>query len=108
MQLVDGRIADKIGDKKICRIVVEIPRFGKLLFHAQFHQHDVVGNGSRFFLVVRNKDGRNTAFTLYSADLFSHFHPQLGIQVGERFIQKQEFRPFHQSPGNGNTLLLAA
>ena len=42
------------------------------------------------------------------ADFSAQFHPDLGIQRGERFIQQQYLRLNGQSPRQRNPLLLSA
>ena len=37
-----------------------------------------------------------------------HLHAQLGVKVGERFVEQEHLRLFHDGPANGDPLALAA
>ena len=51
---------------------------------------------------------RDAQALLDAANLGAHLHPQLGIQIGQRLVEKQHTRLHHQCTGQGNTLLLSA
>ena len=79
-----------------------------MLDHATAHHRNAVGYRHGFLLVMGNIYGGDTHIVL---DLFNdcaHFHPQLGIQVGQGLVHEQYVRLDAQRPGKRHTLLLAA
>ena len=53
-------------------------------------------------------DHRDFQLALNLLDLKAHTHAQLGVQVRQRFVQKQELGLPDQRPPQGHALLLAA
>ena len=98
----------ELGDEWCCRRAVDILRPCYLLELAGAHHGDTVGHGERFFLVVRDVDGRDPELLLELADLGAHLHAQLGVEVGERFVEQQDLGLDHQAAGDGDALELAA
>lgn len=56
--------ADKTGDKQVFWLFIDFTRRAVLLNHAITHYHDTIGHGERFFLIVSDKNKRDTEFTL--------------------------------------------
>ena len=50
----------------------------------------------------------NTEFLLHRPYFVTHLHPQFGIQVGEGLVKEKDPWFHSHSPGQANTLLLAA
>ena len=100
--------AHELGDERCCRRAVDILRPCDLLELAGAHHGDAVGHGERFFLVVRDVDGRDLELLLELADLGAHLHAQLGVEVGERLVEQQDLGLDHQAAGDGDALELAA
>ncbi|MNT17657.1 hypothetical protein D3C72_1528180 [compost metagenome] len=57
---------------------------------------------------MRDHDGGGSDLALDAAQLELHFLAQLGIQVGQRFVQQQHRRPDHQGARQRHALPLAA
>ena len=53
-------------------------------------------------------DGGDAHLLLDAADLRAHGHAELGVQVGQRLVKKQDAWLHHQRPGQRHALLLAA
>ena len=104
---VDGRRAQKFCHKKIHGRIVNRLRLADLLYHAVPHDHDQVGDGHGFLLIVGDEYGGDAGGLLDAADLLPGLEPQTGVQIGKGFVQQQNSRHFHQRPGNGHALLLA-
>ncbi len=62
----------------------------------------------RFFLIVGDHHRRQAELALQGADLDAHFQAQLGIQVGQRFVEQQHVGSDHDRAGQRDPLLLAA
>ena len=55
-----------------------------------------------------DEHGGDPGFPLDPADLLPGLQPEPRVQIGQGFIQQQDPRHLHQSPCDGNSLLLAA
>ncbi len=98
----------EFGDERCCWRAVDILRPCDLLELAGAHHGDTVGHGERFFLVVRDVDGRDLELLLELADLGTHLHAQLCVEVGKRFVEQQHLGLDHEATGDGDALKLAA
>ena len=78
-----------------------------MLQHTVFHYRDAAAQGHGLDLVVRDVDAGDTADLVQALDLGAHFHSQLGIEIGQRFIEKKELRVACQRPSHGHALALA-
>ena len=67
-----------------------------------------VGKHQGLGLVMGDKEHGHPGFRLNGLDKLAHALTQGGIQVAERFIQKQDGRFQHQGPRDRHPLLLAA
>ncbi|KAG0935976.1 hypothetical protein G6F31_015829 [Rhizopus arrhizus] len=77
------------------------------LFHAALvHHHDAVRQRQRFGLVVRHQNGGGADRALDAAQFQLHFLAQLGIQIGQRFVQQQHAGPDDQRARQRHALLL--
>ena len=81
------RLSHKRGDKQILRFAVNFNRFIDLLDFPFIHDGDPVGNRQRFFLIVRDVNRCDAGLLLNMPDDAAHFHAQLGVQVGQRFVE---------------------
>ena len=92
------KVADGLGVQLLGRA---------LLFDAALvHQHDAVGHGQRFFLIVRDHDAGDAQLALQRADLAAQLGAHLGIEGRQRLVQQQHARLGRQRPGQGHALLL--
>ena len=85
----DVERADEGGDKARARPVVDLEGRADLLGLALVHDDDAVGDRQRLFLVVRHEDRGDAEILLDRADLLAERHAHLGVERGERLIEKQ-------------------
>ena len=107
------RRADKPGDKHIFRLVVEIVRGINLHNVAELHHADAVAHGHRFRLIVGDVDGgrrfaRFFQLLMQIGNADPHRGAQLGVKVGERFVEQEDVRFFDDRPAHRHALRLAA
>ena len=98
----------KPGDEYVGRFVVQLLRCGALLDAAVLHHRDPVPHRHRLGLVVRDVQGGDPELVLQGVDLGAHLHPELGVQVGQRFVHQERLRLPDDSPAHGDPLPLAA
>jgi len=79
-----------------------------LLNAAVVHNGQPVGNGQRFFLVVRDKNRGQAKPLLQRPDFFAHLDPQFGIQIRQWFVEQKHLGLNRQRPRNRDPLLLTA
>ena len=79
-----------------------------LLDLALVHHDDPVGSDHRLGLVVGHVDGRDLELVVQAADLEAHLLAQVGVEIGERLVEQQDFRFDDDGAGQRHTLLLAA
>ena len=58
-------------------------------------------------LVVGNVDRRNPQPPLQSRDFGTCLHPQLGVQIAQRFVHEEELGLANDGAAEGDTLTLA-
>ena len=100
--------ADEAGHETCPRCVVQRHRIIHLLDPAVVHHDDAVGCHHRFGLVVRHINRRDAERVMQPTDLRPHLLAQVGIQVGQRFIEQQHLRLDNDRPRQCDALLLAA
>jgi len=100
--------ADEVGDETVGRRAVDRARRADLLDDAGVHHHDQVRDAHRLGLVVRDVDGRDADALLQLADLDAHLLAQLGVEVGQGFVEQQQPRLHHQAARERDALLLPA
>ena len=79
-----------------------------MLNYSLTHHNEPVGNAHRLKLIVGNKNSRDVHAFLNFAKAGAHQHPEVGIQIGKRFIKQQYFWLESQGSGQGYALLLPA
>jgi hypothetical protein len=62
----------------------------------------------RFHLVVGDVHHRRAEAAVQAGDLGAHRRAQLGVEVGQRFVQQEHLRLAHQRPAQRHALALAA
>ena len=100
--------ADKLGNEQRVRAAVNFGRGADLLDDAVVHDHDAVGHGQRFLLVMRDHDGGDAEPPLQRFHLDPQVGAHPGVQRRQRFVQQQQARRSRQRAGEGDALLLAA
>ena len=89
-------------------MVVELLGRRYLLQGAFAHHRDTVAHGHRFDLVVGDIHRGHAELVLQAADLGTHLHAQLGVQVGERLVHEKGLGLAHDGAPHGDPLALAA
>jgi hypothetical protein len=79
-----------------------------LLHYAIVHNDDAIAHRHRFNLVVRNVNHGRLEPLMELGDLGSHLHPHLGVKVGERLVEKENFRLAHNGASDRDPLPLSA
>ncbi|MNE26213.1 hypothetical protein D3C80_1195700 [compost metagenome] len=101
-------LADKVGNEGCARVFVEAVGVIDLGDAPGFHHHYPVADRQGLGLVVGDHQGGDADLVLDATYLELHFFTQVGVQVGQRFVQQQHRRFDHQCAGQGYTLALAA
>src|SRR5262249_15233567 len=81
---------DEICDEAVPRVIIEFALRPDLLDAAFIHDDEAVRHRERLLLVVRHHDGGEAELLLQLADLDAHLLPQLGVEIGERLVEKQD------------------
>ena len=79
-----------------------------LLDPAGVHDGDAVGGDHGLALIVRDVDGGEVEFVVQAADFEAHLLAQIGIEVGQRFVEQQHAGLDDHGAGQRHALLLAA
>ena len=88
-------------------MLVDALRIVHLLDDAVVHDRDLIGDSEALLLVMRHVDGRDAQLLLDAANLDTHLHAELCIEVRERLIHEKQIRLDDKSTGKGDTLALA-
>ncbi|MNU09364.1 hypothetical protein D3C72_2558840 [compost metagenome] len=56
---------------------------------AVLHHDNPVGHGHRFHLIVSDVDGGCLKTLVQALDFNAHLRSQLGVEIGERLIEKE-------------------
>jgi len=57
---------------------------------------------------VGDVDGGGLEALVEALELDAHLHAQLGVEVGERLVEEEDWRVPHDGPAHGDALALAA
>ncbi len=87
---------------------IEIVRPAAFEQAALVHHADAIGQRERFFLVVRDEDGRHAELALDLADRAAQFLADLGVERTEGLVHQQHLRPVRECARHRDALLLAA
>ena len=87
--------------------IIERQRVRELDDAAGIHHRDLVAGRECFRLVVRDHDRRGADATLDRADLDLHFLAQLGVEIGQGFVEQEQSGFDGERPRQRDTLLLA-
>ncbi len=72
------------------------------------HDRDTRRERHRLDLVMRDVDRRLADALVQLLDLGAHFDAQLGVEVGKRFVEQEQFRIANQRAPHGDALALSA
>ena len=81
MPVDEARPTDEARNEPIRRALVQIPLRPHLPDGAIAHDHEPIGHGQRFLLIVGHHDGRQPERALQFADLDANLLAQLGIEA---------------------------
>jgi hypothetical protein len=88
--------------------VIQIQWRADLLDLAAVEHDDFVGHGHGFDLIVSHVDHRRLQVFMQAQQLQAHLHPQRRVEVGQRFVEQEDFRVAHNGPADRHALALAA
>ena len=101
-------MADEPGHKFGLGQLVQLLRRTLLSDDAAVHHAHAVGDGHGLLLIVGDENGGDVHVLLDLANLHAQVLTDLGVQGGERLVQKQHLGLHHQGAGQGYALLLTA
>ena len=105
---VHGRLADEARDEDIGRLEVKLAGRTHLLDIAVLHDHDAVGHGHGFCLVMGDVNGGGAGLPVDLGDLGAHGDALLGIQVGKGLVHQEHAHLADDGPAHRHALPLAA
>ena len=108
LRVEDIGVADEVGDEEIAGCFVELVRRPLLRDLRVAHDDDPVRHRQGLLLVVGDVDRRQREALLQLADFLPDLAAQLGVEVGEGFVEQQDGRFQDQGAGDGDPLLLSA
>ncbi len=100
--------ADEFGDEACRGTLVDVLGGADLGDAAAVHHRDAVAHRQRLDLVMGDEEGGDAERALDRADLVAHRVAQLGVEIGEGFVEQQDGGADHQRAGESDALLLAA
>ena len=100
--------ADKLGDKQVARMAIEIKRGADLFDLAGLQNDDLVGKRHGLDLVMGDIDHGGTEFLVQAGDFKAHFNAQSRIKVGERLVKQEGAWFADNRAANRHTLALPA
>ena len=100
--------ADESGNEQVGGIVVEVLGGVNLLDEAVLHNYDAGTHGHSFGLVVGYVDEGGLQALMELGDLSSHLNAQLGVEVGKRFVHKEDLGLTNDGATERNALSLTA
>ena len=106
LEQVHRRRSDEARDEEVERLVVEVLWGVDLLEDSHAHHGDAIAHGHRLDLVVRHVDRGRRELVLELADLGSHLHPELRVEVRERLVHQEHLRLAHDRAAHGDALAL--
>src|SRR5689334_14598502 len=100
--------ADEARHEARVRPVVYVLGRADLLDAPGVHHHDAVGHRHGLELVVGHVDRRVVELVVQAPDLEAHLAAQVGVEVRERLVEKEDLGRGRQRAGERHALLLAA
>ncbi len=98
----------EVGDHAVGRPGIDLLRRAVLLQPAAVDHRDVVGQRQRLGLVVGDIDEGDAGAALQALQLDAHLLAQLGVEIGQRLVEQEDFRLDHEAARERHALLLAA
>ena len=103
-----GGRAHKARHEEVGGVVVEVLRGVDLLDEAPLHDHDATTHGHGLHLVVGDVDEGGAQPFVEAGDLGPHDPAELGVQIGQRLVQKEDLGASHDGAAQSHSLPLAA
>ena len=100
--------ADEAGNEARSRAVVHVFGCSDLLDPPAVHDHDAIGHGHRFNLVVGDVDRGVAILVVKTPDLEAHLAAQVGIAVGQRLVEQEDVWIGRKGARERDALLLPA
>ena len=101
-------LADEASHEFGAGVVVDFRGRADLFDLPLVHHRDTVGHAQGLLLVVGDEDEGDTEAFLQVFQLGAHLRAQLGVEGGERFVQKKNLRLANNGPRQRDTLTLPA
>ena len=98
----------KLAAKAVRGLSIKLDRVADLHDLAAVHDHDPVGHGQGFFLVVRHVDEGGADPVVNVLQLLLHIDAQLAVERAQRLVEQQHPRREAQRARQCHALLLAA
>ena len=95
-------------DEGVCRAIVKLERRTDLLDAAGLHDDDPIGHRHRLNLVMRDIDHGRAQAPVQRLDFAAHLDPQLGVEVGKRFVEQEDLRISHDRATHRDPLTLTS
>ena len=104
----DIGLADKIGDKRVGGLVINILGGTDLSDDAVVHDDNAVAHGQRLLLIVGHINKCLLGLELELLELNLHILAQFQIQRAQRLVQQDDLGIADKGAGDGDALLLTA
>src|SRR5262249_22756024 len=101
-------VANKTGDERASRRVIELLRRPDMLELAVVHDRDAVRHDQSFRLVVRDVEEGRRELMLQELELDLHAFAQLEVECTERLVEEEHVGLEHHAASDSDALLLAA
>ena len=105
---VHGRRAEKGGDERVGRIVIDFGGCAKLMHDTFIQHHDAVTHGHGLHLVVRDVDRSRPHAAVKALQFFARQRSEFGVEVRKRLVEKKDGGFTHDGARQGNPLTLTA
>ena len=100
--------ADERGDERRRRAIVDVLRAAGLRHAALGHDHDVIRNLHRFFLIVRDQNGRHVPLVVKAPQPRAQLDAHLRVERAERLVEQQDLRLDGERTRKGDALALTS
>ena len=101
-------VADKVGNERVSRFVVDLLRSAYLLNRASSHYDYRVAHREGFFLIVRDVNESYAEFFVHAHKFYLHVLTHFEVESSQRFVEEQNLRFVHYRSRYGYSLLLSA
>ncbi len=85
-------LANKVGDKDTRRVGIDVDWRADLLDPSLAHNHHLIGESQRFFLVMGHHDRGDAKLTLEILELATQLNAHFGIEGRKRLVEQEQTR----------------